>query len=133
MPKQDQKEADIITLAGQAGSITVATNMAGRGTDIELGNNIIESGGLHVIATSRNTSIRIDRQLYGRCARQGDPGSTEAILSLTNEKLENFYPATILRLVAKFAITTRINTNLAQQAYFKISAKMAGASRFPHS
>ena len=101
--KQDQKEADIITLAGQAGSITVATNMAGRGTDIELGNNIIESGGLHVIATSRNTSRRIDRQLYGRCARQGDPGSTEAILSLTNEKLENFYPATILRLVAKFA------------------------------
>ena len=81
----------------------MATNMAGRGTDIELGNNIIESGGLHVIATSRNTSRRIDRQLYGRCARQGDPGSTEAILSLTNEKLENFYPATILRLVAKFA------------------------------
>jgi preprotein translocase subunit SecA len=101
--KQDQKEADIISLAGLAGSITVATNMAGRGTDIELSNNILNSGGLHVIATSRNTSRRIDRQLYGRCARQGDPGSTEAILSLTNEKLENFYPTTILRLVAKFA------------------------------
>jgi preprotein translocase subunit SecA len=101
--KQDQKEADIIALAGQTGSITVATNMAGRGTDIELNSNIINSGGLHVIATSRNTSRRIDRQLYGRCGRQGDPGSTEAILSLTNEKLENFYPATILRLVANFA------------------------------
>jgi len=101
--KQDQKEADIISLAGQAGSITVATNMAGRGTDIELSNDIIDSGGLHVIATSRNTSRRIDRQLYGRCGRQGDPGSTEAILSLNDKKLENFYPATILRLLAKFA------------------------------
>ncbi len=100
--KQDQKEADIIALAGQAGSITVATNMAGRGTDIELSNNISDIGGLHVIATSRNTSRRIDRQLYGRCARQGDPGSSEAILSLEDEKLENFYPAPILRLVAKF-------------------------------
>ncbi len=100
--KQDQKEADIIALAGQAGSITVATNMAGRGTDIELSNNITALGGLHVIATSRNTSRRIDRQLYGRCARQGDPGSSEAILSLEDEKLENFYPAPILRLVAKF-------------------------------
>jgi preprotein translocase subunit SecA len=101
--KQDQKEADIIALAGCLGNITVATNMAGRGTDIELSNNIIDSGGLHVIATSRNSSRRIDRQLYGRCARQGDPGSTEAILSLSDEKLKLFYSATILRLVAKFA------------------------------
>ena len=101
--KQDQKEADIIAQAGQAGSITVATNMAGRGTDIQLSNDIIASGGLHIIATSRNTSRRIDRQLYGRCARQGDPGSSEAILSLEDEKLELFYLATILRLVAKLA------------------------------
>jgi preprotein translocase subunit SecA len=80
-----REEADIVRQAGQRGWITVATNMAGRGTDIKLGPGIAEGGGLHVIATERNESGRIDRQLFGRCARQGDPGSAQAIVSLDDE------------------------------------------------
>ena len=71
--------------AGQLGRITVATNMAGRGTDIKLGPSSREKGGLHVIATELHESARIDRQLFGRCGRQGDPGSREAIVSLEDE------------------------------------------------
>ena len=80
--RQDEDEADIISQAGQKGQITVATNMAGRGTDIALGQDTRELGGLHVIATEFHDSGRIDRQLFGRCGRQGDPGSYEAIASL---------------------------------------------------
>ncbi|MCP4090138.1 MAG: prepilin peptidase [Gammaproteobacteria bacterium] len=98
--KQDLHEAEIIAQAGQQQSITVATNMAGRGTDIKLGPGVAELGGLHVIALSRNSSHRVDRQLYGRCARQGDPGSAEAILSLQDTALEQFYSSTMLKLLA---------------------------------
>ncbi len=79
------EEAQIVAEAGQPGKITVATNMAGRGTDIKLGRGVAELGGLHVIAAERNESGRIDRQLFGRCARQGDPGSARAIVSLEDE------------------------------------------------
>jgi preprotein translocase subunit SecA len=98
--KQDKDEAEIIAAAGQQGAITVATNMAGRGTDIALGTGVVELGGLHVISLSLNGSHRIDRQLYGRCARQGDPGSAEAILSLQDSLLANFYASAILNFVA---------------------------------
>jgi preprotein translocase subunit SecA len=100
--KQDLHEAEIIAQAGQQQAITVATNMAGRGTDIALGPGVAELGGLHVIALSRNSSHRVDRQLYGRCARQGDPGSAEAILSLQDPSLEKFYSSAMLKLLAKF-------------------------------
>jgi preprotein translocase subunit SecA len=80
-----REEAQIVAGAGQPGRITVATNMAGRGTDIKLGRGMAELGGLHVLATERNESGRIDRQLFGRCARQGDPGSAQAIISLEDE------------------------------------------------
>ncbi len=100
--KQDQHEAEIIAQAGQQQSITVATNMAGRGTDIKLGPGVAKLGGLHVIALSRNSSHRVDRQLYGRCARQGDPGSAEAILSLQDTSLEQFYSSTMLKLLSRF-------------------------------
>jgi preprotein translocase subunit SecA len=83
--RHDQTEADIIGRAGQPGSITVATNMAGRGTDIVLGEGVAAAGGLHVICTELHDSRRVDRQLFGRCARQGDPGSFEEILSLDDE------------------------------------------------
>ncbi|MFZ1908038.1 MAG: prepilin peptidase, partial [Burkholderiales bacterium] len=83
--KQDGEEADVISRAGEAGRVTVATNMAGRGTDIRLGPGVAESGGLHVILTEYHESRRIDRQLFGRCGRQGDPGSCEAIVSLEDE------------------------------------------------
>jgi preprotein translocase subunit SecA len=83
--KQDGEEAAIIADAGQAGRVTVATNMAGRGTDIRLDDEVVASGGLHVILTEYHDSRRVDRQLFGRCARQGDPGSCEAIVSLEDE------------------------------------------------
>jgi preprotein translocase subunit SecA len=85
--KQDQQEAEIVATAGERGAVTVATNMAGRGTDIALGAGVDALGGLHVISISLNDSQRLDRQLFGRGARQGDPGSAEVILSLQDEKL----------------------------------------------
>ena len=83
--RQDQDEAAIIARAGQAGAVTVATNMAGRGTDIALGPGVAERGGLHVILSEYHDSARIDRQLFGRAARQGDPGSGEAIVCIADE------------------------------------------------
>jgi preprotein translocase subunit SecA len=83
--KQDVTEAMIISEAGQYGRITVATNMAGRGTDIQLGPKVAELGGLHVIATELHEARRIDRQLFGRCGRQGDPGTCEALVSIQDE------------------------------------------------
>ncbi|MCD6364741.1 MAG: hypothetical protein J7M14_02580 [Planctomycetes bacterium] len=86
------EEADIIAGAGQAGRITVATNMAGRGTDIKLERGVAEIGGLHVIATERHEAGRIDRQLFGRSARQGDPGSAQAFVSLEDEIARRYSP-----------------------------------------
>jgi preprotein translocase subunit SecA len=80
-----RREAEIVAQAGQQARITVATNMAGRGTDIKLGRGVTELGGLHVLSAELNESARIDRQLFGRCARQGDPGSAQAIVSLEDE------------------------------------------------
>jgi preprotein translocase subunit SecA len=90
--RQDQREAEIISQAGQPGRVTVATNMAGRGTDIKLGRGVAEAGGLHVIGTERHESFRIDRQLAGRCARQGDPGHAQFFVSLEDQVLEGLGP-----------------------------------------
>lgn len=83
--RQDGQEAEIISKAGEVGRITIATNMAGRGTDIKLGPGVDEIGGLHVVLTEKHDARRIDRQLFGRCARQGDRGSCIAIISLEDE------------------------------------------------
>jgi preprotein translocase subunit SecA len=99
--RQDQEEAEIIAQAGQRGQITVATNMAGRGTDIVLGPGVKELGGLHVIATERHDARRIDRQLFGRCGRQGDPGSYESFASLEDEILSAFLSSHGGRLVRR--------------------------------
>lgn len=95
------EEATVISMAGEAGRITIATNMAGRGTDIRLGRGVAELGGLHVIATERHESGRVDRQLFGRNARQGDPGSAQAIVSAEDDLLSRHLPAPIQRQVQR--------------------------------
>jgi preprotein translocase subunit SecA len=88
--KQDASEAEVIAEAGQLGRVTVATNIAGRGTDIELGDGVAEKGGLHVILTEYHDSRRVDRQLFGRAARQGDPGSCQVIVALDDDIYTTF-------------------------------------------
>ncbi|MBB2481009.1 accessory Sec system translocase SecA2 [Bacillus sp. APMAM] len=88
--KSVEKEVELISMAGQKGQITIATNMAGRGTDILLGEGVPELGGLHVIGTERHESRRIDNQLKGRAGRQGDPGSSQFFISLEDEIIKRF-------------------------------------------
>ncbi|TWT59831.1 preprotein translocase subunit SecA [Rubinisphaera italica] len=95
-------EAQIVSRAGQLGAVTIATNMAGRGTDIKLSPEVQEAGGLHVIATEMHSSARIDRQLVGRCARQGDPGTFQFFLSMEDELLKNL-PADRVNRIRKQA------------------------------
>ena len=95
-----REEAQIVAEAGNEGRITVATNMAGRGTDIKLGEGVAEKGGLHVLATERHESSRIDRQLFGRAARQGDPGSAGAYLALEDELIQRYAPRWAKRILA---------------------------------
>ena len=88
--KYHQQEAEIVARAGERGAVTIATNMAGRGTDIKLSPGVPELGGLHVVGTERHESRRIDRQLRGRCARQGDPGSSQFYISFEDDLMRNF-------------------------------------------
>ena len=88
--KYHRQEAEIVSRAGQAGTVTISTNMAGRGTDIKLGPGVADKGGLYVIGTERHESRRIDRQLRGRCARQGDPGATRFYVSFEDDLMRNF-------------------------------------------
>jgi preprotein translocase subunit SecA len=96
-------EAKIVETAGKAGRITVATNMAGRGTDIALGPGVAERGGLHVISVEPNAAARIDRQLAGRAARQGDPGSYHPYAALTDPLIAEAWPPSLLRLFGRLA------------------------------
>ena len=99
--KYHQQEAEIVARAGQRGAVTIATNMAGRGTDIKLGPGVAELGGLHVVATERHESRRIDRQLRGRCARQGDPGSSHFFISLEDDLMRLFGSDRISKMMEK--------------------------------
>jgi preprotein translocase subunit SecA len=90
--KQHEQEAKVVALAGLPGRVTIATNMAGRGTDIKLGPGVAEAGGLHVLGTERHEARRVDRQLMGRAGRQGDPGSCQFFVSLEDELLEGLGP-----------------------------------------
>jgi preprotein translocase subunit SecA len=96
--RQDQEEAEVVATAGTRGRITVATNMAGRGTDIRLGPGVADLGGLHVLATERHDARRIDRQLFGRGGRQGDPGSYQSIVSLEDEIVHEHFGAFAARV-----------------------------------
>jgi preprotein translocase subunit SecA len=98
--RDDSEEAKVVAQAGQPGQTTVTTNMAGRGTDIALAPAVTEAGGLHVICCQHNASRRIDRQLQGRCARQGDPGSVETILSLQDGLIARYWPLWLRQAIA---------------------------------
>jgi preprotein translocase subunit SecA len=101
--KNHEIEAQIVAQAGQPGRVTVATNMAGRGTDIKLGDGVAEKGGLHVIGTERHEARRIDRQLAGRCARQGDPGYCQFFVSLEDEIIEAYGEKPAKRIRKRYA------------------------------
>ena len=102
--KYHQQEAEIVSRAGQRGAITIATNMAGRGTDIKLGPGVAEVGGLHVLGTERHESRRIDRQLRGRCSRQGDPGSSHFFISLEDDLMRLFGSDRIVKMMENMGL-----------------------------
>jgi preprotein translocase subunit SecA len=102
--KQHQREAEIVSNAGMPGSITIATNMAGRGTDIKLGPGVKDAGGLHIIGTERHEARRIDRQLRGRSGRQGDPGSTRFFLSLEDDLMRLFGSGRIAGIMQRMGL-----------------------------
>ena len=102
--KYHQQEAEIVARAGARGAITIATNMAGRGTDIKLGEGVANVGGLHVLGTERHESRRIDRQLRGRCSRQGDPGSSHFFISLEDDLMRLFGSDRIVKLMERMGL-----------------------------
>ncbi|MDA9298987.1 preprotein translocase subunit SecA [Crocinitomicaceae bacterium] len=102
--KQHQREAEIVAGAGKAGAVTIATNMAGRGTDIKLGEGVIEAGGLAIIGTERHDSRRVDRQLRGRAGRQGDPGSSQFFVSLEDGLMRKFGSERIAKLMDRMGL-----------------------------
>jgi preprotein translocase subunit SecA len=130
--RQDKEEAEIVAEAGEKGHITVATNMAGRGTDIKLGEGVADLGGLYVIATERHDARRIDRQLFGRSGRQGDPGSAVALVSLEDE-LITVYVGGVTRSLAQLmlrlpqplaGVMGRFILNRAQRKAERLHARM---------
>ena len=102
--KFHEQEAEIVARAGQRGSVTIATNMAGRGTDIRLGEGVADIGGLHVLGTERHEARRIDRQLRGRCARQGDPGSSHFFLSLEDNVMRLYGSEKMIGIMEKLGL-----------------------------
>ncbi|MGZ8223339.1 MAG: preprotein translocase subunit SecA [Methylobacter sp.] len=114
--RQDDIEAEAVVQAGLPGKVTVATNMAGRGTDIKLSDEVAETGGLHVILTEFHESARVDRQLFGRAARQGDPGTVEAIVSLEDELFVRYAPL-ITRIVVRSILP---NIRFIQENLFRL-------------
>ncbi|SUJ15396.1 preprotein translocase subunit SecA [Sphingobacterium spiritivorum] len=102
--KLHQKEADIVAEAGKAGTVTIATNMAGRGTDIKLSEDVIKAGGLAIIGTERHESRRVDRQLRGRAGRQGDPGSSQFFVSLEDNLMRLFASERISNIMVKMGV-----------------------------
>lgn len=124
-----EKEAAIVALAGQKGAVTIATNMAGRGTDIQLGDGVAELGGLAIIGTERHESRRIDNQLRGRAGRQGDPGSSQFFLSLEDDLLRIFGGDNIKKFMEKMGldedepINSRMVSNAIQKAQKRVEAR----------
>jgi len=126
--KQHDREAEIIAGAGQLGKVTIATNMAGRGTDIKLGPGVCEVGGLHILGTSRHESRRIDNQLRGRAGRQGDPGSSRFYLSLEDDLLRIFGSGRISGIMDKLGMEEDepIEHNMISKAIENAQRKVEG-------
>ncbi|MCL7486998.1 MAG: preprotein translocase subunit SecA [Desulfobulbaceae bacterium] len=126
--KQHDREAEIIAGAGQEGRVTIATNMAGRGTDIKLGEGVRELGGLHILGTSRHESRRIDNQLRGRAGRQGDPGSSRFFLSLEDDLLRIFGSGRISGIMDKLGMEEDepIEHNMISKAIENAQRKVEG-------
>ena len=126
--KHHEREAEIIAGAGQLGKVTIATNMAGRGTDIKLGAGVVEVGGLHILGTSRHESRRIDNQLRGRSGRQGDPGSSRFFLSLEDDLLRIFGSGRITGIMDKLGMEEDepIEHNMISRAIENAQRKVEG-------
>jgi preprotein translocase subunit SecA len=126
--KNHEKEAEIIALAGQKGAVTISTNMAGRGTDIVLGEGVTELGGLHILGTERHESRRIDNQLRGRSGRQGDPGSSRFYLALEDDLLRIFGGERITGIMEKLGMEEGepIENKLISKAIENAQAKVEG-------
>jgi preprotein translocase subunit SecA len=126
--KHHEKEAEIVAQAGQFGHVTIATNMAGRGTDIVLGEGVVEQGGLHILATERHEARRIDNQLRGRSGRQGDPGSSRFYLSLEDDLLRIFGSDRIKGLMGRMGMSDgepiehRMVSNAIEKAQMRVEA-----------
>jgi preprotein translocase subunit SecA len=126
--KQHQREAQIIARAGEPGAVTIATNMAGRGTDIRLGPGVAEAGGLHVVGTERHESRRIDNQLRGRSGRQGDPGSTRFFVSFEDDLMRRFAPEWLGGMMSKLGmdedtpLESKMVTRAIEQAQQRVEA-----------
>jgi preprotein translocase subunit SecA len=124
--KQHEREAEIIKDAGQKGSITIATNMAGRGVDIKLGEGVVEAGGLYVLGTERHESRRIDNQLRGRSGRQGDPGETRFYLSAEDELIRLFAGDRMYRVLSRLGpkegepLEAKMLSNTVERAQVKV-------------
>ena len=130
--KQNKSEAEIVARAGNKGAVTIATNMAGRGTDIKLGEGIKELGGLHILGTERHESRRIDLQLRGRSGRQGDPGSTQFYLSLEDDLMRLFNSERVASIMDRMGIeegeviTHKMVTRAIQNAQKKVEGRNFG-------
>ncbi len=125
-----QEEAQIIAEAGHESRITIATNMAGRGTDIKLEKGVVELGGLHVIATERHESRRVDRQLFGRSARQGDPGSAQAFVSVGDDLLRRYLPSPLQKPLSRMLQNGMPGARLVAGAAFGVAQRIAQREAF---
>jgi preprotein translocase subunit SecA len=126
--KYHEREAEIIVDAGQKGAVTIATNMAGRGTDIKLGEGVVELGGLHIIGTERHEARRIDNQLRGRAGRQGDPGSSRFYVSLEDDLMRRFGSERIAGMMDKLGVDdkTPIESGLISRSIESAQTKVEG-------
>jgi preprotein translocase subunit SecA len=128
--KQHEREAHIVADAGQRGAVTIATNMAGRGTDIKLGEGVADLGGLHVVGTERHESRRIDNQLRGRAGRQGDPGSSRFYVSFGDDIMKRFAPEWVPGMMQKLGMTEEmpLESRMVTRAIEQAQTKVEGAN-----